>query len=404
MRVAGIVAEYNPFHRGHAYQIAQVRRALGADCALVCAMSGHWVQRGECALTDKWTRTAMALRGGADLVLELPTPWCAASAEAFARGGVGVLAATGVVDTLAFGSESGALDDLRAVADCLDSAEYRAGLGRFLDEGMPFAAARQAVVRGILGGRADRLSGANDNLGVEYLRAMPPRMEALAVRRVGVDHDGGAGEGYASASQLRDWLRQGKISRAEPYLTEPWQGEIASMEWVERAVLARLRRMTAAELERLPDSGEGLANRILAAAGAAGTLEELYGGTKTKRYAHARIRRLCLWAFLGLETADRPAQVPYLRVLGFTPRGREVLQRMKDTAVLPVVTKPAHAHRLDETGRRLFELEARCTDLYGLCFDRVKPSGREWTTDPVREPERPSPANGCEIEDREIVS
>ncbi len=384
MRVAGIVAEYNPFHRGHAYQMAQVRQTLGEDCNLVCAMSGHWVQRGECALTDKWTRAAMALRGGADLVLEIPTPWAASSAEAFARGGVGVLAATGVVDTLAFGSETGALDDLRALADCLDSGLYRAGLGRFLEEGMPFAAARQAVVRGILGDRADRLSGPNDNLGVEYLRTLPPHMSALAVRRVGVDHHGGTGEGYASASQLRDWLRQGKISRAEPYLTEPWQGEIASMEWVERAVLARLRRMTAEELERLPDSGEGLANRILAAAGKAGTLEELYDGAKTKRYAHARIRRLCLWAFLGLEAADRPAQVPYLRVLGFTARGQALLQRMKDAAALPVVTKPAHARRLDEPARRTFELEARCTDLYALCFDQVKPSGQEWTTDPVR--------------------
>ena len=115
MATAGIIAEYNPFHLGHARQIAETRRALG-DCAVVCAMSGHWVQRGECALTDKWSRAALALSGGADLVLELPTPWAMASAEAFARGAVGLLAATGVVDVLSFGSETGELAPLRAAA------------------------------------------------------------------------------------------------------------------------------------------------------------------------------------------------------------------------------------------------------------------------------------------------
>ena len=123
MNIVGIIAEYNPFHLGHARQIAETRRALG-DCAVVCAMSGHWVQRGECALTDKWSRAALALSGGADLVLELPTPWAMASAESFARGAVGLLAATGVVDVLSFGSETGELAPLRAAAAALDGPDY----------------------------------------------------------------------------------------------------------------------------------------------------------------------------------------------------------------------------------------------------------------------------------------
>ena len=145
MNIVGIIAEYNPFHLGHARQIAETRRALG-DCAVVCAMSGHWVQRGECALTDKWTRAGMALRGGADLVLELPTPWATSSAESFARGGVGILAAAGVVDTLSFGSEGGDTAPLYRAAACLGSEEYRTALRRFLDKGLPFAACRQAAV------------------------------------------------------------------------------------------------------------------------------------------------------------------------------------------------------------------------------------------------------------------
>lgn len=384
MNVAGIIAEYNPFHRGHAWQIDETRRRLGADTAVVCAMSGHWVQRGECAVTDKWTRAAMALRGGADLILELPTPWACASAETFARGGVGVLAAAGVVDALSFGSESGDLDGLRRAAECLDAAEYRTALRGFLDRGLPFALCRHRAAEELLGAEgAACLEHPNDNLGVEYLRALPPEMGALTVRRVGARHDGAPAEGFASASTLRGWLRQGKIARAEAYLTEPWQGDVASMEWCERWTLARLRTMTLAEAEALPDSGEGLAARLLAAGQRAGSLEEVYDLAKTKRYAHARVRRLTAWAMLGLTSADRPAAVPYLKVLGFTDRGREVLREMDRRAKVPVITKPAHAKALPGEGGRLAELEARCTDLYGLCFAVPWPGGAEWRTGPV---------------------
>ena len=144
MNIVGIIAEYNPFHLGHARQIAETRRALG-DCAVVCAMSGHWVQRGECALTDKWSRAALALSGGADLVLELPTPWAMASAESFARGAVGLLAATGVVDVLSFGSETGELAPLRAAAAALDGPDYPERLRAGLARGLSFPAARQAA-------------------------------------------------------------------------------------------------------------------------------------------------------------------------------------------------------------------------------------------------------------------
>ena len=172
MKTAGIVAEYNPFHTGHAYQIARTRGLLGADCAVVAVMSGNWVQRGACAAADKWTRAGWALAGGADLVLELPTVWAASSAESFATGAVALLRACGVVDVLSFGSESGDPAALAAAAACLDSEAYRAGLSRFLDEGMPFAACRQTVVAALLGSeRAKVLSRPNDNLGVEYVRA-----------------------------------------------------------------------------------------------------------------------------------------------------------------------------------------------------------------------------------------
>ena len=392
MQVVGIVAEYNPFHTGHAYQIARTRAELGEDAPVVAVMSGCWVQGGRCAAADKWTRSRLALTGGVDLVLELPTVWAVSSAETFARGAVGILAAAGVVDVLSFGSECGAADRLRQVAACLNSPVYESGVRRFVDEGMPFAAARQEVVRGILGPeRSALLSTPNNNLGVEYLRAASAlgwSPQVLAVPRQGAGHDAPRpAEGFASASILREWIAAGRRDLADCFLPAPWPEELepASLSHLERALLARVRSLSQAEWALLPDSGveEGLPARLVQAGSRALSVEEFLTLAKTKRYSHARLRRLLLWAFLGLTAADRPAAPPYLRVLGFTPRGQELLRAMKGAASLPILTKPAHARSLDGPGRRLFQLEARCTDLYGLCFSTPRPGGLEWTTGPV---------------------
>ena len=400
MKIAGIVAEYNPFHTGHAYQIQQTRAALGGDAGVVAVMSGNWVQQAGCAISDKWTRARLALMGGADLVLELPTVWAMSSAESFARGAINLLEGSGVVTHLSFGSECGDVDKLQRVAACLDSPVYQAGLRRFLDEGMTFAACRQAVVRGLLGEElSGLLSGPNNNLGVEYIRALntlESAIQPMTVTRRGAGHNAFSNEGeqppFVSATQLRAFLREGRWDAAEPYLVpggrailEENSMGLPGLERVERAMLARVRTMTAADWARLPDSGtaEGLPQRLEKAGRQCTTMEEFYDLSKSKRYTHARLRRLALWAWLGLTEADRPEHPPYLRVLGFNSRGQAILKEMKERAVLPILTKPAHARDLEEVGRRLCELEARCTDLYDLCFETVPAPGREWTTGPV---------------------
>ena len=382
METAGIVAEYNPFHRGHAWHIAETRRRLGGDAPVVCVMSGHWVQRGECALADKWLRAALALDRGADLVVELPTPWAMASAESFARGAVSLLAATGVVDVLSFGSETGELAPLEAAAAALDAPEYPEKLRAALGRGLSFPAARQEAAG------AACLSAPNNNLGVEYLRslrALGSTIRPLTVLRQGAGHDGPAAGGFASASELRRLLRAGRGEEAAPYLTAPWSGELADMQHIERAVLARLRTMGEGDWAALPDGGgaEGLPSRLAKAAREAVSLEDFYTRAKTRRYPHARLRRLALAAFLGLRAAERPAAPPYVRVLGLGGRGRALLRRMKDTCPLPVIVKPAQARELDGPARTLFESEARYTDLYGLCFPAPRPCGAEWIHSPV---------------------
>ena len=380
LKTVGIVAEYNPFHAGHARHIRETRRLFQEETAVVAVMSGNWVQRGECAIFDKWTRARAALEGGVDLVLELPTLWAVSSAEGFARGAVGLLRAAGVVDALSFGSESGRLEDLCQAAQALDSPPCRAALRAELDRGLPFAQARQNALTSVLGGRADLHREANDSLAVEYLRAAEGTLSPSAVLRQGAGHDGGDHPVYPSASFLREKIWAGELPAENP----------ASLRLCERAVLARLRTMEPEDWSALPDSGgaEGLPQRLMSAARAASSLEEFYALAKTKRYAHARIRRLALWAFLNLEAQDRLEHIPYLRVLALNRRGREILRQVNKRGTLPVLAKPAHARRLSQPAKELMELEARCTDLYDLCFPELKKGGREWTQSPVYLPGR----------------
>ena len=401
MVIAGIVAEYNPFHTGHAYHLARTREALGGDCALVAVMSGNWVQQAGCAIGDKWLRARLALMGGADLVLELPTVWATASAEGFARGAVAILEGTGVVDVLSFGSEAGSAEPLEELAACLDRPDCQEEIGRLVGEGMSFPVARQEAVRAFLGCKAELLSTPNNHLGVEYIRALRrlgSAIRPMTVRREGAGHNaleadapGEMPPRFLSATQIRSYLARGEWTKAGPYLLPgalellEGSGAPASLERVERALLARLRAMEAEDWARLPDSGreEGLPQRLAQAGRQCASVEEFFTLAKTRRYTHARLRRLLLWAYLGLKAEDIPHVPPYLRVLGLNGRGREVLREMKGRSALPILTKPAQAKNLDRVGADLFRLESRFTDLYDLCCPKIGPPGREWTTPPV---------------------
>ena len=403
MHIAGIVAEYNPFHTGHGYQLFATRQALGEDCAVVAVMSGNWVQQADCAVADKWLRARLALLGGVDLVLELPTVYATASAEQFAKGAAGLLEGCGVVDYLSFGSECGQVEPLRAAARCLDSPECQAAIRRRAGMGENFAACRQAAVEERAGREtANLLARPNNNLGVEYIRALNAlgsRIHPMTVLRRGAEHgglvpsrDGACPPAFLSATQIRLDLQQGRWDQAEPYLipgARPLLEQSASpppsLSQVSRALLAMVRTMGAEDWARLPDSGagEGLPRRLERAGRSCTSMEEFFRLAKTRRYTHARLRRLVLRAYLGITGADIPASPSYLRVLGFNLRGQELLGQMKRKAALPILTKPAHARELTAPGRKLFALEARCTDLYDLCRNHIPAPGREWTTGPV---------------------
>lgn len=396
MKTAGIICEYNPFHRGHAWQIAEARRLLGAETAVVCAMSGSFVQRGDFAAVRAYARAEAAVRGGADLVLELPLPWAISSAEGFARGGVMTLAATGLVDTLVFGSECGDAASLRHAAEALLREDFPAVLRGELAKGLSFAAARESAARALIGDDADVLACPNDILGVEYCKALiesGSSIAPLALPRRAVGHDEGAAEGYASASYIRALLVRGEDASA--YMTEEsaviYEREKKAgrapvmMANVERAILARLRAMGEEDFALYDSGNEGLYRRFAEAAHTAPSIDALLGAVKTKRYAYARLRRMLLAAYLGVTAADMPRRMPYLRVLSFNERGRAVLKRMKRTAHAPVLIKSADVRALGEQAQRLFSLTARAEDQYVLAYPDLTAAsgGSAWTSGPV---------------------
>ena len=383
MKTAGIIVEYNPLHWGHVHLLTEVRRRLGGDCAIVCVMSGDFVQRGDFALVRRAPRAAAAVESGADLVLELPLPWAVSSAERFADGGVATLLATGVITHLAFGSECGDGAALQEVAACLLSPACDAGLRRRLGGGMSYAACRQAAVSALLGPeRGALLESPNNTLGIEYCKALlrhGSTVAPLTIPRLGPDHDAPEAEGgFASGSAIRALLRAGRREEAlslmapamkRAYLEEEAAGRgpvfpAAS----QRAILSQLRRMEREDFARLDQGREGLYNRLYEASRTAASLDEVLEAAKTKRYPHARLRRMVLWAYLGLTPGSFPSQPAYLRPLAANATGRALLARMRREASLPVLTKPADVRRLGHSAQALFALESRAADLYSLGF------------------------------------
>ena len=396
MKTAGIITEYNPLHYGHLALIQAVRQQFGGDTAIICAMSGDFVQRGDFAIERAHARAEAAVRGGADLVLELPLPWAISSAEGFARGGVSILAATGVVDTLAFGSECGNAAKLQRAAKALLRADFPDALREELAKGLSFAAARESAARALIGEDAAVLREPNDILGVEYCKALlqsGSTIAPLAILRKVVGHNGGAAKGFASASHIRELLTNGEDASA--YLTAEsaaiYARECAAgrapvtMANAERAILARLRAMREEDFAPFDGGGEGLYHRFYDAVQRETSIEDILAAAKSKRYAYARLRRLLLAVYLGVTPEDTPQRVPYLRVLACNERGREVLKTMKTTAAAPILTKSAQVRRLDADAQRLFALTARAEEQYVLAYPSLAAArpGSAWTTDPV---------------------
>lgn len=365
MTVVGIICEYNPFHNGHARQIQLVRQA-SPKAAVVCLMSGNYVQRGHPAIVDKSLRAEAALNGGADLVLELPITCALSSAEGFARGGVEILTKLGCTH-LCFGSESGDGNALMGTARALRSPAFSAALREFLDQGLSFPVARAKA----LGGNCPEAP--NDILGVEYCKAileLDSPMLPSPIQRPGNYHDTEAHLDAPSATALRRLMEAGQdwspYSPAHKLLA---QGTIHLPQWGERAILAKLRTMTDAEFEALPYGSEGLWRKLMHASRRCGTLDEILTEVKSKRYTRTRLDRMVLCAFLGITANDLAVPAPYVRVLAMNDTGRTLVRAGKERLNL---VNPGQ--KLDDP---YYSLERRAADLYGLFAKIPEPPGAE---------------------------
>ena len=392
MNVIGVVGEFNPLHLGHVEHFKKSRGQLGADGPIVCVMSGDFVQRGEPACFDKHARAVTALLAGADLVLELPLPWCMASAERFALGAVGLLDGLGFVTHLSFGSESGDLSALKALAEAAADPSVLERIKGEMAGGAPFAAAREAVLTGTLGERARLLESPNNILAVEYLKALAALgspMEPVTTARTESVHDGLSAGSVRSAGQLRAMLTAGE--RIEPFVPaetfRTLSGEMArgrgpvSAERLDAALMARLRLLSREDFCALPDATEGLGNRFYRAVRDEGTVAGVLAAVKTRRYPFSRLRRMALCGALGIRADTAGAVPPYARLLGSTERGRALLRDAK----MPVVTKPAAVREMDEVSRRIFTLTADARDFYVLGYEspEERRGGSDWRASPA---------------------
>lgn len=393
MKVLGIVGEYNPFHNGHAYHLEKSKKLANAD-AVVCIITGSFVQRGNTSLVDKWTKAEMALLNGADLVIELPTVYSISSAENFAEGSMKLLNSLGVVDTFSFGSECGDIATLDNIANVLyeEPTEYVTMLNRELKLGSSFPKAREKALLLYLNDirkYANVLSSPNNILGIEYLKALKNfnyKIFPITIRRTGPGYNDNFSNGeFASATAIRKFISDGNydfLKKTVPnniysiFKSKIERGEIVEdLKVFENEILYMLRRMTIEEIAEIPDVTEGLENNIKNAAESCNNLSDLVTFIKSKRYTLTRIYRILLYVLLNITKTDmensRKIKYPYIRVLGFSNRGEELLSDIcNKNPKLPVVTSLKHFTNVNSNKilKRMIDIDIFATNVYTLGY------------------------------------
>ncbi|GGD68705.1 nucleotidyltransferase [Paenibacillus nasutitermitis] len=410
MRTVGLIVEYNPFHNGHYYHLQQSAKITKAD-AVVAVMSGNFLQRGEPALLDKWTRTEMALRGGCDLVIELPVAYSTQAAEWFAYGAVALLGATGVVDALCFGSEAGEIGPLRRIARMLahEPEPFARLMADTLGRGASYPAAYSEAVRLYMAQAGDHEAAAfpleqpNNTLGLHYLLALErlgSRIEPHTIRRekAGYSQSDITDGEIASATAIRRLVaQQGAPDDAAPYvpratmdlLQRDYAAGRGPVSWSSfaRPLFHKLMCESAGSLADYHEMSEGLQHRLKRSVSTLSSLEvePLLEALKTRRYTRTKLQRMLLAVLLGHRKADLSPDrlqsgIQYIRVLGFTGKGRELLKKMKTTASLPIL----HSAARPPEPYPYLELDVQATAAYTLA--RTNTSARDCFRDYYQKP------------------
>lgn len=390
IRTLGIIAEYNPFHNGHMYHLQKAKEESGAQYT-ICVMSGNFVQRGTTSIINKWKKAELALQNGIDLVIELPTIYSVSSAENFAQGAIKLLESLGIVDGISFGAETSDYGALNNIATILSDEPkvYKDLLNKELKKGLSFPKARENALMLYLNDNkryVDILHSPNNILAIEYLKSLKKiksTIQPIPVKREKVYYnDNKIVDDFASATAIRSMLKNkqfGDIRKVVPDVTyevlrkeSELENIVLDLSSYEKELIYTLRKMTVKEIEDLPDVTEGLEHSIKNAASMSNDINHILDVIKSKRYTQTRLQRILIYALLGITKKDvivsRKVN-PYIRVLGFNEKGRDLISRInKQNPKATVITsvKKFKTSNNSKVYSRMLDIDIFSTDVYTL--------------------------------------
>ncbi len=402
-RVLGIIGEYNPFHNGHLYHMMQSIEQTGANYT-VCVITGNFVQRGNTSIVDKWTKAEMALKGGADLVLELPTVYSVSSAENFAEGGIKLLTNLKVVDNLSFGIEARDISLLNNIANVLyqEPKDYITILNHELSKGISFPKARENAVMMYLNDikkYINVMTSSNNILAIEYLKALKrlkSNIYPVGIQREKVLYnDEFIVDDFASATAIRRMIVRGEYDEIRKVMPKFSYNLLANrvnngkyvidLAKFQKEILYVLRQMSVKQIAELPDVSEGLENAIKNAADSCNNVLDFINIVKSKRYTQTRIQRILVYALLGITKKDIEISrkiVPYARVLGMNNRGKNLISEIsRINPAMPIVTSVKRF--MDECRNKnikhMLEIDIRATNIYTLGYTKDSWANLDYT-------------------------
>lgn len=384
MKITGLITEYNPFHLGHEFHINSSKQKTNCDYT-ICIMSGNFVQRGIPAIVDKWSRTKMALLGGVDLVLELPTIYSVSSAEYFAFGAISTLNSLNIVDNICFGSECGDVTTLKKIAEILvnEPLEFKKDLKEQLNLGLSFPKARSiAIEKYIKNSNIDNiehiLNSSNNILAIEYCKSLfklKSNINPITITRQGSGYNDNNLNQYnfSSASSIRKAITEKSLKSCINVIPK------YTYEILENSKISDLDRMffyvkykllsNPQFLSNIPDANEGLGNKILNNIGNFNNFDEFIMSCKSKRYSYTRISRVLCQCFLSLTKEDillSKSKPQYIRVLGLNKNGAKILKEIKKNSKIKIVNKIS-----SKNTDPMLSIDIKATNLYSLLNNNI---------------------------------
>lgn len=381
MKISGIICEYNPLHCGHVYHINKIRQHGASH--IVCAMSGNFVQRGEPALLDKWTRADIAVKCGADLVVDIPVPFCCDSAQNFAAAGVKILTKIGI-DELSFGCETDDTDLMKRLALALDDENTAKAVKKHIADGKSYPRAVSLTLSETYGkAAADILATPNNTLAAEYIRAINKIKPSCGIFAVKRNDDGHFGS-FSSAA-IRSTTDFSTAKKIMPPCSYEETAKLISSgfavkndEYSQRPLLAVLRTLDEEKIKRLLGDDNGLSQRIYSAIRTENSIDDILSKAKTKCVTLARLRRSLIRLCLEVPAELSVIEPPYIKVLAANEKGLEIIKNAGKQA--NVVTRHSQIMAIGDKAREVYKIQCRSTDLYMSLSKKIRPCGLEQKT------------------------